>query len=116
MAHRTVLARKGPLRRAEAARPCALRAVLSGWFRDGRLRRDELRSFFSTTEHPKANRAANRLHGFAQPDFPQFADELGRPKALRCFRVYESVLDEESGIEFSKRRTLVRAYIHCRYS
>jgi len=42
--HRTVLARKGPLRRTEAARPCALRAVLSGWFRDGRLRRDELRS------------------------------------------------------------------------
>src|SRR5580700_6756220 len=42
--NRTVLARKGPLRRAEAARPCALRAVLSGWFRDGRLRRDELRS------------------------------------------------------------------------
>ncbi len=42
--NRTVLARKGPLRRAEAARPCALRAVLSGWFRDGRLRRDELTS------------------------------------------------------------------------
>ena len=44
--NRTVLARKGALRRAEAARPCALRAVLSGWFRDGRLRRDELRSNF----------------------------------------------------------------------
>jgi len=52
---RTVLARKGSLRRAEAARPCALRAVLSGWFRDGRLRRDELRELFSTTEYPKAN-------------------------------------------------------------
>jgi hypothetical protein len=64
MNHRTVLARKGPLRRAEAARPCALRAVLSGWFRDGRLRRDELRSFISTTENPNAKTPRIRLHGF----------------------------------------------------
>jgi len=51
-----VLARKGPLRRAEAARPCALRAVLSGWFRDGRLRRDELRSFSLRPKTRKQNR------------------------------------------------------------
>ena len=36
---RTVLVRKGSLRRA-GARPCALCAVLPAWFCDGRLRRD----------------------------------------------------------------------------
>ena len=37
---RTVLARKGSLRRA-SARPCALRAVPAGPSCDGRLRRDQ---------------------------------------------------------------------------
>ena len=42
---RTVLSRKGTLTpRKTNARPCALRAVLTGWDRDGRLRRDELSS------------------------------------------------------------------------
>jgi hypothetical protein len=43
---RTVLARKGTLRRAKTARPCALCAVLAAWICDGRLRRDELNGDF----------------------------------------------------------------------
>jgi hypothetical protein len=43
---RTVLARKGSLRRAKKqARPCALRAVPADQLCDGRLRRDGLGSF-----------------------------------------------------------------------
>ena len=73
--HRTVLGRKGSLRRAEAA-PLRLRAVLSGWFRDGRLRRDELKEPFSTTEYPKANPPRDRLHGFAHTPSSTFESAI----------------------------------------
>src|SRR5205814_1405880 len=63
---RTVLARKGSLRRAKTARPCALRAVLAGWICDGRLRRDELAGVGdSPRKNPKQKPARRRLHRIA---------------------------------------------------
>ena len=60
---RTVLARKGSLRRAKPARPCALRAVLAGWNCDGRLRRDKRSSFIL---RPKTRSENNAAKAFTQ--------------------------------------------------
>jgi hypothetical protein len=44
-------------------RPCALRAVLSGWFCDGGSGGMSWQAFLSDRK-PQTNHAANRLHGF----------------------------------------------------
>ena len=64
----TVLVRKGSLRRAEPARPCALRSVLADPSCDGRLRRDPKAAFLAIyTKGDSTKRVTDVVTGKCNP-------------------------------------------------
>lgn len=91
----TVLVRKGPLRRAKTARPCALRAVLPVWSCDGRLRRDELKRFFAGRTQSQII-PARHLHGIA--DTTQLRHLLYGKKP-HVYRIIYRLSEEQQDVE-----------------